>query len=387
MYPSLSIANLLKFDNNQYLGNCHNVIINENQYNFIKGYLEHSPRKYQHPLYNLKVKQAATYIIRNNITGEVYIGSSGKVYNRISRHKEMISIKKHDNSNFTKLLEAASISDFELIIIFTDTRDTAYDLEQYFMDYYKNSNLLLNIAPNARFYMSSNFTMLGRELSADHKQKISESNTGKVMSEEAKEKMSFFSKTNPTAIAQFKEILEGKKRKVSVYGIAYDSLTEAGKSSKFSESFIRRSLNRNNDSNIFYLSDNVSPIKGKPKTAEHRNKISEFKKTNAGAIAQLDSIRDLNRRKILLNGVLYGSILEAVKKTGIAESTLHRQIAKTNKKIVDGAYAINYNYPIPRKLIIDGIIYNSVKEATGLLSVSKDVLKYKLKAGIIHYLE
>lgn len=331
----VSLDEVLKFNNTYFVGECFYTFANKKQYSFIKGMLEYSPRKFQHPLYNIKKDHTATYIIREIDLCKIYIGSSEKVYDRIARHKWHILRKQHDNSKFTELLQQTHIKNFELIIIFTDSREEAYDLEQYFVNMYKDTGLLLNIADDVRF------AMRGRELTEEHRQKISEANTGKIMSDEAKEKISYSRKNSEKAISQIQEMLNRKKRRISVNGIEYESLAEATRLSGNTQAAIRAALERS-DSNVFWLSNNESPIKGRSLSEEHKQNLSESRKNNPKAKQQLEAIRELTRRKIILNGVLYNSVLEASKAVGIGECTIHRKLREHKDKFKDGPYVLDY---------------------------------------------
>lgn len=335
----VSLDEVLKFNNAYYVGGCFytNVVFSniEKQYSFIKGMVEYSPRKFQHPLYSVKKDQSAAYIIREMCSGNVYVGSSEKVYTRVCKHKWHIQRKQHDNSKFTELLQQTHIKNFDLIVIFTDTREEAYDLEQYFVNMYKDTGLLINIANDVRF------AMRGRVLTDEHREKIREANTGKIMSDEARQKIALSRKQSVKAITQLQEMLNRKKRRISVNGVEYESLTQASEFSGMTLSMLRSALDEN-DPNVKWLSDNESPIKGRSLSEEHRRNLSMSRKNNPKAKQQLESIRELTRRKIILNGVLYNSVLEASKAVGIGECTIHRKLREHKDKFKDGPYVLDY---------------------------------------------
>lgn len=335
MKQFISLDDVLKFNDTYFVGDCFYTFANKKQYPFIKGMLEYSPRKFQHPLYNVKKDHTATYIVREMYSGNVYVGSSEKVYDRIARHKWHILRKQHSNSKFTELLQQTHIKNFDLIVIFTETREEAYDLEQYFVNMYKDTGLLINIAEDVRL------PMRGCKLTEEHRQKISEANTGKIMSEEAKQKISYSRQSSEKAQLQIHEMISRKRRRILVNGIEYESLTQASQLSGMSLAMLRSAL-ADNDPKVIWLSNNESPIKGRVLSEEHRRNLSISRKNNPKAKQQLESIRELTRRKIILNGVLYNSVLEASKAVGIGECTIHRKLREHKDKFKDGPYVLDY---------------------------------------------
>ena len=376
MNKYLNLLDLLKFENNYYIGNCFYVDLDNKYYSFIKGRLISNPKFFKHPLYKSKYNQSAAYILREIFTGKIYIGSSKEVYERISVHKFLMKRKEHDNSNFTELLKITKIENFELVIIFTDSREEAYDIEQFIVNYFKNSDLLLNIANDVRF------ARLGAINTKEHIEAIRLANTGKIATEETKKLMSDFHKTDEKAIQQFKDILESKKRKVMVNGIAYDSLIQAGKNSGINETKIRNTLRQNNNSDIYWLSHNLNKLENTRLSDEQRLKLSLYRQTSR-AKEQFQLCQEANKRKILLNGVMYKSVQDAVLKTGISEPTIHRKLKLLNGKCNKEHYILNYNVPIPRKVIINNIIYDSVSIAAKEIGRSISFIKGQIRSGKI----
>lgn len=381
MHTFLSIDELLQPNSIYYSGNFFYVNINGINYSFVKDWLVSEPSAFQHSLYTLHKNQPATYILREHQAGKVYIGSSGNIYDRIIAHKGYIKNRTHPNSIFNELLKEATIQDFDLFIIFTATREEAFSIEQLLVDRYKDTGLLINIAYDVRY------AMLGATITDEHKEIIRQANLGRAHTDESRRKMSDFHKTDEKAIAQFKEVLSAKRRQVSVDGIEYESITSAALLSPYSESFIRRSLDREDNPNIFYLSDNVSPVKGRTISEEQKQNLSNWRKNNPEARAQLESIRDLVKKKINLNGTVYESVLEACRQNGISEASLRRQIRASGFKTIDGMYLINYTPPKPKAVIIDGIVYESVSIAAEKLSLDKSLIKSRIRNGKIRYHE
>jgi group I intron endonuclease len=390
MITLISLEEILLFNNNHYFDNIFYCEINGKKYNFIKGYLTYNPRKYNNINFTVKNDNFGTYLIRNLDNGKTYIGSSGKIYNRITKHKNMIYNKNHDNHIFTELLKTSNLKDYELIVFFSIDREEAYNLEQYFVNKYKDSGLLINIAQDVRN------TWQGMKLTSDHVKKIILKNIGKkrsvevrtkmsgrVITDEAKAKLSIFHKTDKKANEHFNKILDDKKKPISVNGIEYSSISEAGLKSPYSESFIRRHLNDPLYTNLISLDETISPLKGRTISENHKKRLSDIRKNDPRFIKQLESIRDLTKKKIMLNEVLYDSITDAMNKTGIHESTIRCKLRKSNRKTDNGHYVLNYVKPVIRKVIINGVIYDSVRIASQHLGISLSCIKSQIKSGKI----
>jgi len=372
----IDLSEVLKYNSTHYFGECCYTYINNKKYSFIKGLLYYLPKRFQHHLYTYKINNNAAYLIRDTNTGLIYIGSTSRIYWRIIKHKDFINSKKHTNLNFLNLLKNTNIKDFELIIIFTNTRDEAYDLEQYFITFYENSGLLLNIAKDAKK------SMLGYKVSNETKQKISNANKGNITlwTNEAKQRLSEYRRSNEKAINQFKNILNNKKRRIMVYGTEYESLTQAGELSGISLATLMKIISNKSNPEIYYLSNNVSPLKNSNWTDERKQKLSEFKKNDPKSIAQLNSIRDINKQKVIINDVLYNSLDSASKLTGFSYGAIKRAMSKSNTKDSSGIPIITYTKY--HKVKINDIVYNSVYEAAKILNLSVFTIRGRIRSKV-----
>lgn len=378
MKQNIELDFILQFNNHHYSGDVFYCNINGKDYNFVKGYLTYNPRKYENSNYNVKNNNCGTYLIRELNTGKLYVGSSGRVYKRISRHKEFIISGKHDNSNFDNLLKTTNIKDYELIVFFTANREEAYSLEQYFVDKYQDTGFLINIANDVKL------ARLGSKNTPEHNKIIGEYSKNRIYSDEDRKNISNIRKTNLKSIEQFKKVLNSKKIKISVFGVEYESITEAGLESPYSESYLRRQIKKGSK-DIFYLSDNQSPLKGRNISLDKRQLLSDIRKTNPKLIAQFNSIRELTKKKIRLNGVLYNSVGQASKENGISESVIFRKLRESKNKEVNGIYFLDYVKPQTKKIEVDGVIYDSVAIAAKTLNINKSTLKNKISLGKIKY--
>lgn len=336
----ISLETTLSVNGVHFSGEHHFTFVNGKKYSFVKGYLGILPARFQHPLYNVKRDQTGCYLIREIQEGKTYAGSSEKIYKRISRHKEwLLGLKAHPNKVFNEIVKDRNPLDFELIIFFTNTREEAYELEQFFVNMYKETNQLINIAHDVRY------AMRGHQFSEEHKNKISEANKGREVDEKARLNISLARKLSQKASLQMTSLHAEKRRRVSVRGVVYESITVACKALAMSETALRKAT-RDPKSDICFIDDVKSPLAGRSLSEEQRAKLSSLRKNNEAAQQQLASIRHLTQKKIVLNAVLYESITQAARETGIGESTIRRQLRENNfPKDEHGRYVVDYKYP------------------------------------------
>ncbi len=350
----LQLSDLLKVDNCMYTGESNYVLIGDKEYQFVKGYLSWNALRFYHPKYRTTKNHPATYILQIPATGEVYVGSSGKVGFRVCTHKASIRNKQHTNPGLDKIVKEKSLDDFEVIVLFTDDREEAYDLEQLLADHYRPTGRLLNKGTDVR-YVSK-----GVKLSEEHAAALLKANIGAKRSEEGcvnistglktahldnphyRQRMSFVKKTNQASIQQTKDVLARKRQPVSVDGVVYQSLTEAGTQSVYSEAFIRRQLRKGTNENIFWITEKRSPLTGRKLSDDVKKALSVTRKSDPKLIGQFNSIRYLVMKKIVLNGVLYESIADAARKTGIGESTIRKKLTATKGSRDGDVYVLNY---------------------------------------------
>lgn len=89
----------------------------------------------------------AAYALHHDKSGKVYVGSTGNLYARMSRHRTDLKRGVHKNSN----LQSAFNDDpsFSLSYLPTDTKEQATEVEQSLLDQHLDSGILLNIASDA----------------------------------------------------------------------------------------------------------------------------------------------------------------------------------------------------------------------------------------------
>lgn len=235
-------------------------------------------------------KIPGTYIIENE-NKEIYIGSSEHLTKRLQKHKSMIKNGVHPH-------EPLNNSNVVVKVIQTDDRNMAYDLEQKFLDENRNNPKLLNKALDARFPgkgitpSEANIEAIkkahtgkivseetrkklsiansGRTLSEEQKEHLRLINTGKTHSEETKKKLSEMLKGRAVSEETAKKISEAKKgkgfpekalqasldknsKRVSINGVEYKSLAEAGKALNRTPEAISSKIKRGKDAGFKFI--------------------------------------------------------------------------------------------------------------------------------------
>jgi predicted GIY-YIG superfamily endonuclease len=339
----IPLQKVLACDGHYFSGECHVVEVGAKELSFIKGPLERAPVYYKHRLYKTVAEQSAAYILQSQHSGHFYIGSSAKIGTRTSNHRLMIRLGRHSNPKLAELLENQSLHDFDLVVIFTESREEAYAVEQVLIDLCKGSSLLLNVAYDVKAPLK------GVTVSELTRQRMSQAALNRAPrvtkptepklpalplgSKEASQRMAEARRTNPVLLAQTAQMQANKRRRVHVDGTDYESISEARILTGLSDAYIREYANKNS-SKIYFLDEAKSPLKGRSLSEEHRASMAQARKTSPAALSQFAAIQQARTRKVVLNGVAYTSVLAAVRATGIPEHAIHTRL-KRNRR--DGA--------------------------------------------------
>lgn len=245
------------------------------------------------------------YFLVNPITTEVYIGSSGKVLERKSQHESLLKNNRHPNKRLQRSYNQNGSMVFVALTL--PNRDTALDHEQALLDGSLGEMGVLNISRNARYCRvdglkhteetkakigaasRGNTYALGTKHSAETRAKVSAALTGRPVSEETRRKMSathtgktmprdgvekmrqskIGAKQSPETIERRAAALRGRvrttdqiqmyrnakalvARKVSIDGVVYDSINEAGRILGLNPGTIHNRVNSDNFPTWFY---------------------------------------------------------------------------------------------------------------------------------------
>lgn len=137
----------------------------------------------------ISLPNAGIYFIKNNITGRVYIGSSSNLRRRFEHHRWLILNNNHHNSYLQRSINKYGVENFKFEVICKCPSEKYYleKLENYFFK-------IITLKYNQEGVAVNN---TGRVLSEETKKKISKANKGNTppnkgvpMSQEQKDKIS-----------------------------------------------------------------------------------------------------------------------------------------------------------------------------------------------------
>lgn len=178
----------------------------------------------RNPLNNV----AGTYCIIVIETGMIYIGSSTVLAKRVQAHQSYLRNNTHVNYN---LQEAYNDNpEIEILIRPMYSIDDAQALEQYLVDYFKDTGYLCNIA-----IADVTRSRLGRPLTDEHKRVIGDSNRGRPRYDlrrpqaEAAKQQGIVSRKAFYQTEEGRASLLARSKPITIDGIHYPSMSEAGR--------------------------------------------------------------------------------------------------------------------------------------------------------------
>lgn len=96
------------------------------------------------------LQKSGIYKILNLVTGKFYIGSTiMSILKRTDHHKALLRKNKHKNTHLQNAWNKYGEDNFQLEIIEITSKNVTLIREQFWLDYYKNRDVLYNINPLA----------------------------------------------------------------------------------------------------------------------------------------------------------------------------------------------------------------------------------------------
>lgn len=221
------------------------------------------------------------YVIIVENTAIIYSGSSVDVNGRVIRHKSDLVNNRH---SYKELQMAYNNNqNISINITYTFDREEAYDNEQALID----AGICINKALDVRFS--------GKGISPTEYniQRIKETHTGKVVSEETRIKLS-----NANTGKKVSDETKEKLRQINTGKVHSE------------ETKLKLSL----------------ASKGRIVSEETSKKISDSKKGKGFPQVALDASMKIRCRKVIINGVIFNSITEAARNLGISDVCVRNYI-------------------------------------------------------------
>ena len=215
----------------------------------------------------------ACYLIENEETGSLYVGSTKNATGRVNSHLQRLKNGNHANTNLQKEFAAAQDKfSFKIHVAFMPSVEAARDREQAILDEGFGHPLLLNLSDNSRTPNS------GYDRSEAIRHMVETKNTP-----EFKEKISHQAKQRWEDPAYRKNHIQKAGEAVTVNGVEYGSVREASRGAGVSIATIRSRM-------------------------------------GSGEV-DLTNIRKPTR-SVSVKGVIFASVHEAATSEGIADNTM-----------------------------------------------------------------
>lgn len=128
------------------------------------------------------MENSGIYLIQNSVSGHVYVGQSISIKKRLLHHKNHLRHHNHANQHLQRAWDKYGEDSFNFRILELVDVELLDAREKYFLDFYKQSCAVYNIATPGKA------PMLGRKMSEETRAKISKALMGKIPSRESIEK-------------------------------------------------------------------------------------------------------------------------------------------------------------------------------------------------------
>jgi group I intron endonuclease len=281
--------------------------------------------------------KSGIYMIKNEINGKFYIGSTKNINMRFSTHKSKLKHNKHDNIHLQRSYNKYG-DVFSYIILENVEVEKLLEIEQTYLDKYNDDELFYNIAmessggdnisnhPNREEIikkMKKSLLERYENMPVEKRKKLSENvlgnknpNYGNNWTDEMRQKAS----ERTTEYFRENEHYKQDKTFEEIYG------DDLGKEMR--ENLSKHAKTRTGEKNPFY---------GKHHSEETKEIL---RKKRVGKYHGIQNI------PFYIDGILYQSLGEASKKLDIHITTIRHRLNSPNKKFV------NYVYEQPNENIL-----------------------------------
>jgi hypothetical protein len=343
------------------IGEGHTVEIDGVSYSLVKGQIHWFPSKYQHTQFKSTAILPATYVIREVNTGVSYVGSTKSMFNRSKEHRWMINHEFHRNPSIQKLLGSGEGCEFDLYAIFVANREQAYGFEQKLVGYFESKGLLANVS-SVDVKLPTKGTKLTPEMKAEISRQI---------------------RSNPMRLEFISNLGKSAATEIMVDGVVYSSVKEAIATTGYSALKIRRLLKSDKHPDTRWTKR--SSLNAGKKMPDHQRKLIQERMQNPENLAGMRAAHEKNKKVTVLNGVEYPSIKDAAKAAGVRDVSLIDAIKRLGQIDEKGRIVIIYTkqpYSCkPRSVMVDGVIYPSIKAAARSLGIRHTSVKGYLSSG------
>lgn len=286
------------------------ITINNKKYFFIKDFLF----KFYKKSFDNRQSTIAAYIILNSTDGHFYVGSSFDIFRRVAAHRCMLSSNTHRCKKLQNSYNNTNKAMIDICVIFLDTREEAYEIEQYILDFYKGDDKLTNSATNA--------LLAGKDRinNDEFRRKMSLYNKNRIVSQETRNKLSVAGMGRKMSDQTKKLLIKiNTGRTVSQETRNKISLAQKGKIIK-PETILKIS----------------AKLRGVPRSQATKDKISLSHKNNPRFnIDVLKNNNILKSKSVSINGIKYNSINDAARNLNSSGICVSNRCKSFNLKFKD----------------------------------------------------
>lgn len=253
------------------------------------------------------------YLLINKRTEKIYVGSTGKFKQRIQRHfRELLNGDHHCRP----MQEDYNTSDdIEVKMVWLNTREEAYELEQQLLDEFHQDGILYNVGCSVKG--GDNLTRNPRR--QEIIEKMSESLRHRYTLMSVEQRREVYGKAGEKNGMFGRNHTEESRKRMSECKIG---VSTSLKGVKWSEE--RKMASRAFFTHRDYRGDK-NPFHGKSHSTETKEKL---RKANLGK-------KPPNQVKVRIDGVVYESLKEASRNLGVPVPTVFHRVHNTNPKFTE----------------------------------------------------